>query len=551
MMPNCDAGYVHSRITRFPKNAARVPQGQNPQSYKPCGSWLTYWRRGWDSNPRYGKTVRLISSQVHSTTLPPLREARILPATSDLVQNDHMRNPTRCVQTVIASLLLLLSGCNQQILPWNGGKLVVIVPEAGLWPESEFQRELARLFAEQLHASLELIPLAQDEIPEALRKHLAHLAAVPFRSESNPAALQFGPTYQSVREVLVCNSDMPRIKSLADLKGKEVMVAAGSAHEAALREAQRKLPSLQWLTERDLTTQDLLAEVGDGSLDCAAANELQFADARNYHPNLVDELDIVPPSNLAWVFPGNADSELLKQVQIFFTTIQHDGTLHHLLDRYYGHSSRLDKMDAAAFITRTRNVLPRYRHIFDEAATLTGIDWRLLAALSYQESQWDPLATSYTNVRGMMMLTGDTADQMKVSNRLNPRESILAGAKYLLLLKEQLPRRIHEPDRTWLALAAYNQGYSHLQDARILTRRAGLNPDSWADVKRWMPLLNRPKYYKTLKHGYARGGEAVILVESIRSYYDMLKRLEPEKTEAAPEVSYRLVAPMPMQRLLP
>ena len=147
------------------------------------------------------------------------------------------------------------------------------------------------------------------------------------------------------------------------------------------------------------------------------------------------------------------------------------------------------------------------------------------------------------------MLTEDTADQMDVSNRLDAHESILAGAEYLLLLKEQMPDRIPEPDRTWLALAAYNQGYSHLEDARILTERAGLNPDSWSDVKKWMPLLNRPNYYNTVKHGYARGGEAVILVENIRSYYDMLKRLEPDQRVSVPEVSYRLIEPMP--RLLP
>ena len=119
---------------------------------------------------------------------------------------------------------------------------------------------------------------------------------------------------------------------------------------------------------------------------------------------------------------------------------------------------------------------------------------------------------------------------MKVSNRLDARESIIAGAKYLALVKEQLPARIPEPDRTWLALAAYNQGYGHLEDARILASRNGLSPDSWADVKKWMPLLNQPGYFETLKHGYARGGEAVILVESIRSYYDILKRLEPDQT---------------------
>jgi membrane-bound lytic murein transglycosylase F len=389
--------------------------------------------------------------------------------------------------------------------------------------------------------TLETIPLPQDEILAALHKHEAHLAATPLRIEGNSATLQFGPSYQSVRELLVCNNNRPRIKSLAGLGNRKLMVAAGSAHEVALREAQANLPSLHWQADHDLTTQDLLAEVGDGNLDCAAANDLQFADARNYHPNLVAELDIVPPSKLAWGFPIDADHELIKQAQIFFDAIRQDGTLHHLLDRYYGHNNRLDKMDAAAFITGIKTVLPRFRHMFVQAATLTGEDWRLLAALAYQESQWNPLATSFTNVRGMMMLTGDTADRMKVSNRLDALESIRAGAEYLLLLKEQMPDRIPEPDRTWLALAAYNQGYSHLEDARILTERAGLNPDSWTDVKKWMPQLSQPKYYKTLKHGYARGGEAVIMVESIRSYYDMLKRIEPVEPMSVPEeISYQL-----------
>ena len=81
-----------------------------------------------------------------------------------------------------------------------------------------------------------------------------------------------------------------------------------------------------------------------------------------------------------------------------------------------------------------------------------------------------------------------------------------------------------------------------------MTQRAGLNPDSWLNVKKWMPLLNQPIYYETLKHGYARGGEAVILVENIRGYYGMLKRLEPDRTSASNAISYRLFEPL--QRLL-
>jgi membrane-bound lytic murein transglycosylase F len=125
-----------------------------------------------------------------------------------------------------------------------------------------------------------------------------------------------------------------------------------------------------------------------------------------------------------------------------------------------------------------------------------------------------------------MMLTSETADRMRVSDRLDARQNILAGARYLVELKETLPARIDEPDRTWLALAAYNLGYGHLEDARVLARRQGLNPDLWVDVKRVLPLLSRYEYYSTAKYGFCRGGEALVLTENIRSYYDILMRFE-------------------------
>jgi membrane-bound lytic murein transglycosylase F len=249
---------------------------------------------------------------------------------------------------------------------------------------------------------------------------------------------------------------------------------------------------------------------------------------------------------LAWSFPNDVDPKLLQRSEAFFARIQKDGTLNDLLDRFYGHSDRLGISDSAAFIERFQSVFPTYRPLFEEAALLTGMDWRLIAAIAYQESQWDPLATSFTNVRGMMMLTEATADRMNVHNRLDAGESIRAGAKYLQLIKDQLPQRIAEPDKTWMALAAYNQGYGHLEDARVLTKRNGGDPDSWNDVKRWMPLLNRPEYYETLKYGYARGGEAVILVENIRSFYDILLKLEPPSAavDESQPTSYKLLEPI-------
>jgi membrane-bound lytic murein transglycosylase F len=405
---------------------------------------------------------------------------------------------------------------------WHQGELVVIVPPLEMEAENAFETELAGLFSRQLQVKLKAVPLAIDQAMPALVAHQAHLATAV--RGTTDYALRFGSPYQSLSELLICHGATP--DDVDELADRELVVAAGSPQEAALRMVQREHEKLRWNSRRGTTSAELLEEVADGKLDCTVANEEQLATMRNFYPELGEALDLESPSGMTWAFTAEGDDQLFDEASQFFARIQQDGSLRHLLDRYFGHNERLNAINAEAFISQTRTLLPHYRRWFEEAGDLTGIDWQLLAALSYQESHWDPNATSFTNVRGMMMLTEETADRMNVENRLDPHASILAGARYLQLLKEQLPLRISEEDRLWMALAAYNQGMGHLEDARILASNSGLNPDVWADVKRMMPLLSRPSFYKKTKRGKARGGEAVILVETVRLYHDMLKRLE-------------------------
>ena len=418
--------------------------------------------------------------------------------------------------------LWIKSTANDPLPDWRMGELVVIVPPAGMEVENAFETELAGLFAQQLQVKLKPVPLAMDQALPALVSHQAHLSTAA-RSTTD-YALRFSEPYQSLAELLVCRGTTP--DNIDDLAGRDLVVAAGSAQETAMREVHRERGKPGWQSRPDTSPDELLEEVVDGILDCTVANAEQLATARNFYPELGDALDIGSPSGMAWAFAADGDADLYDEAQQFFARIRQDGTLRRLVDRYYGHNERLDAVNAEAFITQARTMLPRYQRWFEEAADLTGIDWKLLAALAYQESHWNPSATSYTNVRGMMMLTEETADRMGLANRLDAHSSILAGARYLQLLKEQLPLRIREGDRLWLALAAYNQGMGHLEDARILAGQSGLNPDVWADVKRVMPLLSRPSVYKKTKRGKARGGEAVVLVETVRLYHDMLKRLE-------------------------
>jgi membrane-bound lytic murein transglycosylase F len=163
-----------------------------------------------------------------------------------------------------------------------------------------------------------------------------------------------------------------------------------------------------------------------------------------------------------------------------------------------------------------------YRRWFEQAAEIINMDWKLLAAIAYQESRWDPLAESENGAMGVMMLTESTAQELGVTDRANPRQSIFAGARYLASMHRKIPKRVPEPDRTWLAVAAYNVGFGHLEDARVLTQMRGKNPDSWEDVREHLPLLELERWYLRVKRGYARGSEPVQFVGRVQRFMVLL-----------------------------
>lgn len=428
---------------------------------------------------------------------------------------------------LVLLLVAIFQHDQERVLPdWQEGELIVLEdhnqPPAGL----RFNHELAKMFALQLHAKLTVVTADVAEAPGLLALRRAHFAAIGFRSNSPITGLIYGPTYQTVSERLVYNDEHFEPETLLDIIGFRIAVVRGSAQEAMLKDLQAEHPDLHWESHIGTRVDELQDDVAAEKLDFTFANQLQFTLARNFHPNLkTANFNVASSSQLAWAFATDSDPKLRAQVQQFFDDIEKDGRLHRLVDRFYGVNDRLAPFDASAYLEQIDKTLPRYREMFEQASHWSGLEWQLIAALAYQESHWDPLATSFTNVRGMMMLTEATANQLNVKDRLDPRESVMAGARYLASIRDQLPLQIPEPDRTWMALAAYNQGYGHLEDARVLTQRMGMNANRWVDVKKWMPKLSEPQHFELLKHGYARGGEAVILVENVRMYYNMLNRV--------------------------
>jgi membrane-bound lytic murein transglycosylase F len=389
--------------------------------------------------------------------------------------------------------------------------------------------DLVNLFAQELGVNVRFVVATEfSKIIPTLTKKQAHLVAAGLTiTPEREKIIRFGPAYQTVQQQIVYNSLTLKPDDIGDLVGKRIEVIAGSSYVERLKQAKKIFPKLEWHEVSTMEIEELLEKVANGEADYSIADSHFVAMTQNFFPDLGIAFNLGKPEQLAWAFPKGGDPDLPAKAQKFFDRIQNDGTLRRLLDRYYGHIERLNRIDVVTFLEKMNATLPSYRKLFQQAQEITEIDWRLIAALGYQESHWDPLATSPTGVRGLMMLTADTADHLGVNDRLDPKENVPAGASYLLTLKEALPDRIPEPDRTWIALAAYNTGMGHLEDARVLAQQNKLNPDSWADLKKALPLLSKTAHYTSLKHGYARGGEAVIFVENIRNYYNILIKFEP------------------------
>jgi membrane-bound lytic murein transglycosylase F len=444
----------------------------------------------------------------------------------------------------VAIFCLLLSACGaprsalDRVL--QNKELIVITRNSattyyeGTDGPTGFEYELASRFADYLGVELHLVVAPGfNDILSLVALGDADLAAAGLAiTDKRSEKVDFGPVYYQFVPQLVYRSGSRRPKSLDDLDGT-LEVVADSSHEERLEELRAKHPQLSWKTDQDQDSEDLMALVWQQVIDYTVADSHELALNRHYYPEIEAAFDLGEKRSLAWAFPRNNDKSLQMAATVFFNQIRRNGVLGQLIERYFGHVERFDYVGTRRYRAHVEQRLPNYAAAFKMAAAEIKVDWRLLAAMGYQESHWDPAAISPTGVKGLMMLTNDAANEIGIDDREDPGQSIMGGAKYLAQMRDQIPDRIPEPDRTWLALAAYNVGIGHLEDARKLTHKNKGDPDKWVDVKKNLPLLSNEKWFKQTRYGYARGREPVRYVENIRTYYDILVWItDQEKTEA-------------------
>lgn len=386
-----------------------------------------------------------------------------------------------------------------------------------------FEHDLAKAFARQLGVRLQ--PVVVDTLGEMVERLIRGEADLIASDLVVTPALKkrvvFGPAYRKVRQQVIGRRGAPAIAAVDDLDGLPIWVKAGSAQQGLLEELRRQRGGIRLMTVSGYETEELLEMVWQKIIPLTVAESNVVALNRRYYPELLVHLDLQADCEVAWALaPGSL--QLQKAVYRWFARPETRALLKRLDQHYYGHLEAFDYVDLVKFRSRIQTRLPQFIPFFQAAAEENGFSWLLLAAQAYQESHWDPKARSFTGVRGMMMLTLETASELGVSNRLDARQSISAGGRYLADLHRRIDPAVPEPDRTYMALAAYNVGFGHLQDARLLAGRLDKAADTWPAVRDTLPLLRHRKYYRDLAYGFARGDEPVRYVDAIRTYNKIL-----------------------------
>ncbi len=390
-----------------------------------------------------------------------------------------------------------------------------------------FEYELARAFADELGVKLSLkVRKTTAQVADDLRLRDSQIGIFGRSDVSiTDDKLVNSDSYMNSQSVVVYRetrgTKYPR--NIQDIVSRTNLVSAESHQEIQMLAQKMRFANLKWISSKNLTTYEILDQLLSKTVDTAVISASQFAAFGPFFPGLKVAFNLDEPINISWRLAAKKDQSLANRLNNFLAAQSTQQLIKDLELKYYENSNPLNFFDTISFKRNLENRIPDLLPHFKQAASDNDIEWLLLAAIAYQESHWDHKAVSRTGVKGIMMLTKAAAKEVNVTDRTDPKQSIFGGAQYLRKVKNKIPKRIKEPDRTFLALAGYNTGFGHLEDARILTKRAGFNPDKWEDVSNHLPLLTKKKYYNTVKHGYARGYEPVNYVKNIKQYLTILK----------------------------
>ncbi len=394
-----------------------------------------------------------------------------------------------------------------------------------------FEFEMMGKLADSLDLNLEVaVPSGHDELETWLLEGRGDVIASAWTiTEERSDRVEFTRPYQTVDQVVVTRGSETAVKAPRDLNGRTVHVRASSAYAESLRALQDSVPNiaLEWVAE-DIETEEILARVEDGTYDITVCDSNLLNMEQTYGRNLRAAFTLAT-TRLGWAV--RPDNPKLLQALNGFIAREYRGLHYNIWRKRYFQSQKQIARARDELRADASGKLSPYDDLIREHAEAHTLDWRLVAAIIYQESRFDPDETSWAGAIGLMQMMPRTGRAMGAKNLRDPSQAIAAGCRYLRSLIDSFEPALSLATRIRFALASYNAGRGHLMDARWLARRQGFDGDVWYDsVERAMLLLEREAYHSQTRYGYCRGSEPVAYVRNVERWYRVYSQHLPRIT---------------------
>ncbi|MCK5837842.1 MAG: membrane-bound lytic murein transglycosylase MltF [Desulfobacula sp.] len=387
-----------------------------------------------------------------------------------------------------------------------------------------FEYDLALEFARFLSVDLDIVAPGWNNMFSYLEQGKGDFIAAGLAiTKERLEKVNFSIPYMTIQQHIIHHKLVFGPKNIEDLTFRTLHIRRGTSYHSRLEEIKKTGIDFNYILHDNIPTEELIRMVYDREIKFTVAdNNIAYLNQR-YYPDIRIGIALQEKESLAWAVNKN-DSQMLEQINKFFLYANETGLLKQISDRYYSNIKDTDPYDLKRFHQRIKTRLPRYKKIIIEESIKYGFDWKLVAAVVYQESHFNPNARSFTNVRGLMQVTTATAEEMGIANRLKPSQSIKAGIKYLDKMVKKFDYLKNDYEEILFALASYNIGYGHVLDAIQIAKDMGMDETKWQNLKTTLPLLSKSKYYEKTRYGFARGWEPVQYIGRILTYFDILKQ---------------------------
>ncbi|MEX0686212.1 MAG: transporter substrate-binding domain-containing protein [Balneolales bacterium] len=406
-----------------------------------------------------------------------------------------------------------------------------------------YEYELLKLLSDSLDVELELL-LAKDldDMIEMLNSGQGDLIAYSLTIIKERAErIDFTTALNTTRQVLVQKKpdtwrsmrihevEAQMTRNPIDLDGETVYVRKGSSYVPRLRNLAEEIGGSINIIEASsgTSTDDLIRHVAEDSIRYTVSDENIAKVNQSYYPIIDINTPISLPQQTAWAVRKNSP-ELLEAINQWIQTMQTQSDYYVIYNKYFENTRAYSNRARNNFLSFQGGQISEYDDLIIEYSANTNLDWKLLAALIYQESQFDAKARSWAGAVGLMQLMPGTAEAYGAANPINPSENIEAGSKFIQWLENYWIDKIpDEEERVNFIIASYNVGQGHVQDARRLTEKYGGNPDLWEDVSQYLIKKTEEKYFndEVVYYGYCRGEEPVNYVRNIMYIYNHYKQV--------------------------